>query len=167
MNKQAKYGRFEAQQHLEAEIRAKQRAQEELRQARTRCDELERQLDVMRRKLEKQRDEYERVMDENTTLKQQHWAMRHWPQRVEALSQGPTIGEMVEQGAFQQHHFNTGVFNNSLSGVSSAVSIPSTIPSNTRKLNHNVYTFYVCIVSGSCLVDDSDGQLVQSKIPTM
>lgn len=151
MNKQAKYGRFEAQQHLEAEIRAKQRAQEELRQARTRCDELERQLDVMRRKLEKQRDEYERVMDENTTLKQQHWAMRHWPQRVEALSQGPTIGEMVEQGAFQQHHFNAGVFNNSLSGVSSAVSIPSTIPSNTR----------------SCLVDDSDGQLVQSKIPTI
>jgi chromosome segregation ATPase len=69
MNKQAKYGRFEAQQQLEAEIRAKQRAQEESRQARTRCDELEKELAEMRRRLEKQRDEYERIVDENTTLK--------------------------------------------------------------------------------------------------
>uniref|UniRef100_A0A1I8BZ05 non-specific serine/threonine protein kinase n=1 Tax=Meloidogyne hapla TaxID=6305 RepID=A0A1I8BZ05_MELHA len=136
MNKQAKYGRFEAQQHLEAEIRAKQRAQEESRQARTRCDELERELVEMRRKLEKQRDEYERIMDENTTLKQQHWAIRHWPQRLEAISQG-TIGEVEHK----QYRFNAGIFNNS------AVSIPST-PPNTR----------------SCLIDDPEGQLFQPKV---
>ncbi|KAF7640516.1 hypothetical protein Mgra_00000339 [Meloidogyne graminicola] len=146
MNKQAKYGRFEAQQHLEAEIRAKQRAQEELRQSRTRCDELERELAEMRRKLEKQRDDHERIVDENTTLKQQHWAMRHWPQKVETTSQTPVIGEISEHGSFNHHRFNVGIFGNSFSGVSSAVSIPTANSSSTR-----------------CYFDDSEGQLVQNK----
>lgn len=44
MNKQAKYGRFEAQQQLDAEIRAKQQVQEELRRLRAKSDETEKQL---------------------------------------------------------------------------------------------------------------------------
>ncbi|KAI6221970.1 Non-specific serine/threonine protein kinase [Aphelenchoides fujianensis] len=44
MTKQAKYGRFEAQQQLDAEIRAKQQALEQLRESRARCDEAERKL---------------------------------------------------------------------------------------------------------------------------
>jgi hypothetical protein len=54
---------------LEAEIRAKQQALEELRIARTRCDELERELMEQRRKMKQQRDEMERVADENTVLR--------------------------------------------------------------------------------------------------
>jgi hypothetical protein len=69
MNKQAKYGRFEAQQHLEAEIRAKQQTLEELRLARTRCDELERELMDQRRKNKQQREEMDRVADENVALR--------------------------------------------------------------------------------------------------
>lgn len=44
MNKQAKYDRFETQQQLEAEIRARQQMQEELRKLRGRNDELENEL---------------------------------------------------------------------------------------------------------------------------
>ena len=69
MNKQAKYGRFETQQQLELELRAKMEALEELRLARTRCDELERELMDQRRKFKQQRDELERVADENATLR--------------------------------------------------------------------------------------------------
>lgn len=44
MNKQAKYDRFEAQQQLETEIRARHHMQEEMRKLRSRNDELENEL---------------------------------------------------------------------------------------------------------------------------
>lgn len=44
MNKQAKYDRFEAQQQLEIEIRARHHMQEEMRKLRSRNDELENEL---------------------------------------------------------------------------------------------------------------------------
>ena len=69
--------------------------------------------------------------------------MRHWPQRVETMSQGPMIGEMLEQGAFQQHRFNSGIFNNSFSGASAGASIPTSTPSNTR--NNEIIIFDVRI----------------------
>lgn len=51
MNKQAKYDRFETQQQLELEIRAKQQALEELRVTRMRCDEAEKELFDARRRV--------------------------------------------------------------------------------------------------------------------
>ncbi|CAD5225594.1 unnamed protein product [Bursaphelenchus okinawaensis] len=51
MTKQAKYGRFEAQQQLEAEIRAKQQVQEDLRKMRTKYDEMEKNFHMTRRRV--------------------------------------------------------------------------------------------------------------------
>uniref|UniRef100_A0A914HAA0 non-specific serine/threonine protein kinase n=1 Tax=Globodera rostochiensis TaxID=31243 RepID=A0A914HAA0_GLORO len=83
MNKQAKYGRFEAQQQLDAEMRAKRQAQDELREVREQKDRLEHELEEYRRKLRQQQEEMERMNQENASLlRQQHWAMRNWaPQR--------------------------------------------------------------------------------------
>lgn len=76
MNKQAKYGRFEAQQFLEAEIRAKQQALDELRVARTRCDETEKELFEANRKIRLQKDEMERVERENRKLREKLYSQR-------------------------------------------------------------------------------------------
>jgi hypothetical protein len=73
--------------------------------------------------------------------RQQHWAIRHWPQRVESISQGPMIGEFIEQGAFQQHRFTSGIFNNSFSGTSTAASIPT--PPRNINFNFNIFKFIV------------------------
>jgi chromosome segregation ATPase len=59
MAKQSKYGRFEAQQQLDAELRAKQQILEELRRTRTRCDEAEKQLNEQRKRMQ-QLEHYER-----------------------------------------------------------------------------------------------------------
>lgn len=69
MNKQVKYGRFEAQQYLEAEIRAKQQALEELRTSRARCDETEKELFEARRKIKQQKEELDRALHENNFLR--------------------------------------------------------------------------------------------------
>ncbi|CAD5233219.1 unnamed protein product [Bursaphelenchus xylophilus] len=66
MTKQAKYGRFEAQQQLEAEIRAKQQLQEELRKMRAKYDEMEKNLHVTRRKVQ----ELERYESECQVLRE-------------------------------------------------------------------------------------------------
>lgn len=76
MNKQAKYGRFEAQQFLEAEIRAKQQALDELRVARTRCDETEKELFEANRKIRLQKEEMERVERENRRLREKLYSQR-------------------------------------------------------------------------------------------
>jgi len=59
MAKQSKYGRFEAQQQLEAELRAKQQIMEELRRTRTRFDETEKQLIDQRKRIQ-QLEHFER-----------------------------------------------------------------------------------------------------------
>ncbi|KAI6185487.1 Non-specific serine/threonine protein kinase [Aphelenchoides besseyi] len=63
MTKQAKYGRFEAQQQLDAEIRAKQQVLEELRLTRTRCDETEKQLSEQRQRTKQVERENQELRD--------------------------------------------------------------------------------------------------------
>ena len=65
-NKKAQYGRFETQQQLDAEIRAKQQIMEELRRTRTRCDEADKQLIEQRKRLQ----QLEHCERENAALRE-------------------------------------------------------------------------------------------------
>lgn len=66
MAKQSKYGRFEAQQQLNAEITAKQKVIDELRRTRTKCDEIEKQMVEQRRRLQ----HMEHIERENHVLRE-------------------------------------------------------------------------------------------------
>ena len=63
--KQSKYGRFEAQQQLKAELQAKEQIGEELRKTRVRCVEVEKQLAEQRKQLQ----HFEHIERENHLLR--------------------------------------------------------------------------------------------------
>lgn len=155
-NKQVRYGRFEAQQHLEAEIKAKQQISEELRLARARCDELERELSEQKKKHKQLKDEKEHVEDEYATFRQQHWAMRHWSTGASSRDTVGIVGELIEPNALHQQQFNGNmIFNRSFSGTPSTGFATGVNPSNTNLDNLSSLASYA--------LDDYNTSIVHSS----
>ncbi|KAH7719765.1 AGC/DMPK/GEK protein kinase [Aphelenchoides avenae] len=129
LNKQAKYGRFEAQQWLDAEIRAKQQALEELRMTRTHCDEVEKELHDAKRKMKHQREDMERIDRENQELRRQ-LAAQQW-----LRPGGSEMPDVVEHTA--QHRLNPAFFN--MIGTAAAVGTPSEFSPYSTRSAHMSY----------------------------
>uniref|UniRef100_A0A915D2A6 Non-specific serine/threonine protein kinase n=1 Tax=Ditylenchus dipsaci TaxID=166011 RepID=A0A915D2A6_9BILA len=89
------------QQYLEAEIRAKQQALDELRASRENCDKVEKELFEARRKIKQQSIDLDRTIHENNLLRQQQQqmaAVKHYQQR------GMDVPDNLDFSPQSMHH---------------------------------------------------------------